>query len=263
MDLTPAMEVVEEITITWPNNYFEFEYSALSYSQPEKNQYAYFLDNFDDDWNIVGTQRFGRYTNLPGGQYTLHVIGSNHDGVWNESGLRIAVTVVPPFWQTWVFRIGVSIFALVVIGVGYRYRLKSIQTRSRKLEEIVNQRTGEIERRRQELEALYRSDEEMHRHLELDQVLRALVDVAIEILEAEKCSVLVKNPTNQQLEMVVSRGFSESTQRILALDTYTGLASKVAQQGRPALVLDIDNDPRMLDEQTEFRQALDQEGVRS
>jgi ligand-binding sensor domain-containing protein/signal transduction histidine kinase len=261
MDITPAMEVVEEITITWPNNYFEFEYSALSFSQPQKNNYAYYLDNFDDDWNFVGTQRFGRYTNLPGGQYTLHIIGSNHDGVWNDIGLSIGVTVVPPFWQTWTFRISASLFVLLVVAVGYRYRLKSVETRSRKLEEIVNERTSEIERRRQELEALYRADEEMHRHLELDQVLKALVDVAIEILEAEKCSVLVKDPNSQRLEMVFSRGFSASTQEILASDSYAVMASKVAQQRRPAMVLDVENDPRMLDEPPELRLALKQEDV--
>jgi signal transduction histidine kinase/streptogramin lyase len=263
MEIRPAVEAVDEITITWPNNYFEFEYAALSYSQTEKNQYAYYLENFDDDWNFVGTQRFGRYTNLPGGEYALHIIGSNHDGVWNENGLSVAVTVVPPFWQTWAFRIGASIFGVLAVVLGYRYRLKSVETRNRRLEEIVNQRTGEIERRRQELEALYRADEEMHRHLELDQVLKALVDVAIEILKAEKCSVLVKDPNNQRLEMVFSRGFSESTQKIMATDTYAGLASTVVQQGRPALVLDVENDRRMLYEQPEFQLALEQEGVRS
>jgi signal transduction histidine kinase len=262
-ELVPAMEIVDEITITWPNNYFEFTYSALSYSQPGKNQYAYYLENFDDDWNYVGTQRFGRYTNLPGGEYILHVIGSNHDGIWNEIGVSIAVTVVPPFWQTWAFRIGASLLVLLTIGVGYRYRLKSVENRSRQLEEIVNQRTGEIERRRQELEALYRADEKMHRHLELDQVLRALVDVAVEILRAEKCSVLVREPHNNKLEMVVSRGFTDASERLLGIDSQTGMADRVSDTGRPALVLDVDNDPRMIDEPQEFLRALNREGVKS
>jgi two-component system nitrate/nitrite sensor histidine kinase NarX len=61
--------------------------------------------------------------------------------------------------------------------------------------------------------------------------------------------------------MVFSRGFSESSQSILASDSYAGIATKVAQQRRPAMVLDVENDPRMLDEPPEFRRVLEQEGV--
>ena len=69
-----SIEYIELVELKWPQNYFEFSFSALSYQQPEENQYAYYLHGFDNEWNLIGNLRFGRYTNLPGGDYKL-VIG--------------------------------------------------------------------------------------------------------------------------------------------------------------------------------------------
>ena len=87
--LKQTADNLQKVTLRWPHNYFEFEYAALSYSNPEKNQYAYRLEKFDQDWVVNGSYNFGRYTNLPGGTYTLRIKGSNNDGIWNESGMAI------------------------------------------------------------------------------------------------------------------------------------------------------------------------------
>lgn len=71
VDLGTALESATEVTLKWPDNSFEFEFAALSLAQPEKNQYAYYLEGFEETWNEVGTRRYGQYTNLPGGSYTL------------------------------------------------------------------------------------------------------------------------------------------------------------------------------------------------
>ncbi|MBN1993753.1 MAG: histidine kinase, partial [Anaerolineae bacterium] len=89
MPLDRAPERVKELTLDWPNNFFEFEYAALNYTQPQKNQYAYILEGFDQEWYQAGTRRFGRYSGLPGGEYTLRVKGSNNDGIWNDEGASL------------------------------------------------------------------------------------------------------------------------------------------------------------------------------
>jgi ligand-binding sensor domain-containing protein/signal transduction histidine kinase len=137
---------IPEITIRWPNNNFEFEFSALSYAEPERNLYAYRLDNFDSDWNQIGTWRDGRYTNLPGGSYTLRLKGSNQDGVWNENGLAIKVTVIPPFWRTTWFLVTLVVGILCMFFIGYWIRIRSIRMLNRELERQVRDRTREIER---------------------------------------------------------------------------------------------------------------------
>ena len=133
-----------DVSIKWPANAFEFEYAALSFAQPEENQYAYYLDGFEDTWNDVGTRRFGSYTNLPGGTYTLRVKGSNNDGIWNETGTTLNIKVVPPFLATRWFQ-GIVILALVGGAyVIYRLRVRNHEARERDLESQVEQRTAEL-----------------------------------------------------------------------------------------------------------------------
>ncbi|MCK5571776.1 MAG: hypothetical protein KAJ12_03410, partial [Bacteroidetes bacterium] len=115
------------IELSYKDNVFSFEFVALNYTSPEKNQYAYMLEGFDRDWVYCGTRRYASYTNLDGGTYIFKVKGSNNDGVWNEAGTSIAVFITPPFWKTWWFRgIILAIVAAFVAGF-YRYRLSKIQ----------------------------------------------------------------------------------------------------------------------------------------
>lgn len=144
MPLGKSVENVKAITLDWRNNFFEFEFAALNYTKPLKNQYQYFLEGFDKDWFDAGTRRFGRYSNIPGGTYSLRIKGSNNDGVWNEDGLAIAVTVTPPFWETWWFRIAaVALIAAVTAG-GVGLRLRAVQAQKRRLQTLVDERTAEL-----------------------------------------------------------------------------------------------------------------------
>jgi ligand-binding sensor domain-containing protein/signal transduction histidine kinase len=146
VDLGVPVESVTEVTFRRPDSFFEFEFAALNYSQPGKNQYAYMLEGFDTGWNHLGTGRLGQYDNLPAGRYTLRVKGSNNDGVWNEQGLSIQVTVVPQVWETWWFQ-GLAILLVVGGATGaYRLRVRGIEARSRALEGQVEQRTAELSR---------------------------------------------------------------------------------------------------------------------
>jgi ligand-binding sensor domain-containing protein/signal transduction histidine kinase len=236
--LDQAVETVSEITLSGLKDDFEFEFAALSYSQPEKNQHAYMLAGYDQDWNYIGTERIGRYSNLPGGVYTLRLIGANDDGVWNDVGHSIRVTVEPPFWETWWFR---GLLGLVIVGgvfASYRVRVKSIQARSQELEVLVEHRTHEIDQRQQELEALYHAEEKMHRYLQLEQVLQALVDVSVDILHADKSAVFVWDHRSHCLVARVVRGFDPQRIAQLSSTQDNGLIRQVASSGEPVVVED-------------------------
>lgn len=138
-------EIIDSLTLSWPYNYFEFEFSALSYSRPQRNQYAYMLVGFDETWNYTGSRHSGQYTNLPGDTYTLRIIGANNDGVWNPAGTSIQIRIIPPLWQTWWFRGLLLAAAVAVLVGGYRLRVHSIAGRNRELERQVLERTREIE----------------------------------------------------------------------------------------------------------------------
>jgi signal transduction histidine kinase len=156
-----AAENLSRITIRWPENSFEFGFAALSYTQPEKNQYAYMLEGFDKDWIYLGSQRFGRYTNLNGGTYTLRLKGSNNDEVWNEAGTSIEVTVVPPFWVTGWFRGIIALLLLAGGVIAYRLRIRYLETRSQDLEKQVAERTAELQH---EIDQRYKVEDNLRQH---------------------------------------------------------------------------------------------------
>ncbi len=106
---------VEEIRLSYRDNFFSFEFAALDYADPAKNRYAYILEGFDRDWVHAGTRRYAAYTNVPPGTYIFRVRASNNDGVWNEAGLAVRVVITPPFWATWWFR---GLMTAVVLAVG-------------------------------------------------------------------------------------------------------------------------------------------------
>lgn len=184
-----SIETLQAVTLHWPNNFFEFEFAVLSYIQPEENQYAYTLDGFDSEWNYPGTQRSGRYTNLPAGTYTLKLKGANNDGAWNETGAAVTISVVPPFWQTWWFRgLGALALGAVVLG-GYRLRVTSIQNQNRELEAQVRERTFEIERRRQVAEGLREILIILNSNRSPEESLNYIVSQAVRLTAAENAIV--------------------------------------------------------------------------
>ncbi|MBC7845929.1 MAG: response regulator [Flavobacterium sp.] len=134
----------KEITLNYKQSVFTFEFSALNFTLPEKNQYAYKLDGFDNEWNYVGTKRTATYTNLDAGQYVFHVIGSNNDGIWNKKGITLRVIITPPFWLTWWFK---AIVILSTIGcvMGYfRFRTDALKKQRKKLEQQVKIKTKQL-----------------------------------------------------------------------------------------------------------------------
>ncbi len=122
---TPLTEL-REITLSYRDNFFAFEFAALDYTDPQKNRYAYKLEGFDRDWIECGTRRYAGYTNLPPGKYTFRVRGANNDGVWNEEGLAVRLVITPPFWATWGFRGLVAAVVCAIGGLIYRARARNI-----------------------------------------------------------------------------------------------------------------------------------------
>ncbi|MCD4719461.1 MAG: histidine kinase [Desulfobacula sp.] len=96
-----CLEQEKSLHLDWRDNFFEFEFIALNYTQPSKNQYAYFLEGFEKEWNHIGNRRYGKYTNIPGGKYVLRLFGSNNDGVWNYKGASLQIHVATKPWKTW------------------------------------------------------------------------------------------------------------------------------------------------------------------
>ncbi len=124
--LERAVYAMESIMLDHDQDFISFEFAALDFTAPDRNRYRYKLEGLDTGWVEGGARRFARYTHLPPGKYTFRVIGANKDGVWNEAGTSLTITITPPFWSTWWFR-GAALVALVVFGLLlYNYRVNRL-----------------------------------------------------------------------------------------------------------------------------------------
>lgn len=134
-----------------------FEFAALDYTNPQRNQYAYKLEGFDRDWKGGGTQRQASYTNLEAGTYRLVVKASNSDGKWNEEGTSLEIKVIPPFYGTSLFRILVVIFIIMSIVGGYVWKTQSLRRQRSKLEKLVRERTADLLKAKEKAEIAART----------------------------------------------------------------------------------------------------------
>ena len=125
--LAKSITATKEITLSYNDNVFSFEYAALHYVSPERNQYAYKMIGLEKEWNYVGNRRFVTYTGLPPGEYTFRVIGSNNDGAWNESGTSLNITIIPPFWNTWWFYILCIVAGVLIIAAIFIYQMNRMK----------------------------------------------------------------------------------------------------------------------------------------
>ncbi len=124
-----GIDVKPAITLSYKDNVANFEFAALSFFNNDKNRYAYRLEGYNDSWIQLGAERRATFTNLDGGDYVLHVRGSNSDGVWNEAGASLAITVTPPWWKTrWAY----ASYVLIIVAVLYGLRREEINRREQK-----------------------------------------------------------------------------------------------------------------------------------
>jgi ligand-binding sensor domain-containing protein/signal transduction histidine kinase len=149
--LKKSIGVTEEITLAYNQTVFSIEFVALNFTHPEKNQHAYMLEGFEEDWNYSGKQRNATYTNLDPGEYIFRVKAANNDGIWNEEGASLKITITPPFWVTWWFR---TLALLLIIGSAYLWyyqRMSRVRRLNQELEEKVHKRTQALQERTDQL----------------------------------------------------------------------------------------------------------------
>ncbi len=132
-----TITIANEILLPYDNDIIQFEFAALDYSAPEKNQYAYKLEEFSKDWIYSGTERTATFTNLSPGEYVFRVKGTNNDGVWNEEGIALKVIITPPWWNTWWAYILYGFLFLSGLYLIRRYELNRIKLKNQlKLEKV-------------------------------------------------------------------------------------------------------------------------------
>jgi signal transduction histidine kinase len=125
---------------------FEFHFTGLSFTVPEKVRFKHRLEGLEPDWGEPESKRSADYSYIAPGDYTFRVTACNNDGVWSEHQAALRFTVLPLLWQTWWFRTlyAISGGAIVAATVVFAMRRRL----ERKLERLEQQRALERERAR-------------------------------------------------------------------------------------------------------------------
>ena len=243
--LNQAIYLTKEISLSYKDNFFAFEFAALDFVNPHKNQYAYKLDGFDNEWIKCGTRNYASYTNLNGGRYTFNVRGTNNDGVWNQRSVSIDIKIKPPFWRTWWFLITGILMALAIIAtiIWFWHRRERLQRERLKLQ--VDDRTQDVlaslkKLRRAQNEAknlaaktrlLYDISQRISNQLDLDVLLSKIVINARETFNYYNVMLLLLDKDRRGLRIKsIAGGYEKIYPNDLFIEMGKGLTGKAAKK---------------------------------
>jgi len=142
--LSSNITETRKIILDHNQNVLTFTFTALNYIEPQKNRFAFMMENLENSWNYPQGHREAQYLYLPPGEYRFRVRAANNDGLWNNEGASIEIIIKPPFTQTiWFYLlvvVGLILLVTWILGIRTR-RLKEVRNM---LEEQVQKRTHEL-----------------------------------------------------------------------------------------------------------------------
>jgi len=144
--LKEALNETGEVALAYKQNVFTVLFASDNFVLPEKTQYFYKLEGFDEDW-LASMSDMHRvtYTNLAPGTYTLRVKATNSDGYAGTEEAFLKIVILPPLWMTpWAY----IVYALLIVGVVFvslyaiqrrernKFRIRQIEEDAKKKEEL-------------------------------------------------------------------------------------------------------------------------------
>ena len=144
--LRTPISLLNSIELEHYQNDFSIKFTGLHYTRPNKNEYKYILENYDDNWKLAGTNRTVKYTNLSHGKYLFKVLGSNCDGIWATTPATIEIIINPPWWLTWWAYSGYAIIIISVIAITWILQLRRIRIKNElKMKEFESAKLKEVD----------------------------------------------------------------------------------------------------------------------
>ncbi len=146
--LTRPISELDKLTLTYnQSQLFSLEFTALNFTSSDKNQYAYKLEGFLDEWSHIGPRRTATFTNLNPGTYTFRVKAANNDGVWNNTGAALKLTILPPYWKTpWAYALYIFLLLLMLIAFRYTLLTRERMRNGLKIKDLEKQKAEEVNR---------------------------------------------------------------------------------------------------------------------
>ena len=231
-NLTSASRII----FTPDEKMFSLKFTALDYVYPDNVSYFYRILPVSEKWIALGKRNFVSFINLNSGNYTLEVKSTNGDGFLCNNVRSIELVILPPFWKKWWVLLSGSILLGLLIFMIVRFRVLRLRREKKKLEEIVDVRTKEIQQQRnianKQRDEIARQKEKLQdfaSELE-DKVRERTKELEHAKLKAEESDRLksaflsnmsheIRTPMNAIIgfsELLLTTGFDESEREIFA-----------------------------------------------
>ena len=186
-------------------NVITFEFLAVNMINAQRNQYAFKLEGFDKEWINAGNKREVTYTNLDHKRYVFRVIASNNDGYWNNEGASLEVTILPPWYQTLLFRILLVLFVISLYVAFHFIRIRQLRKQKAILEKRVKARTLEL---REKNKLLEKQAEELNETNTLLEERQQYIEEQSEKLQIQATRLLHANQELKQANSTKDKLFS-------------------------------------------------------
>jgi len=144
--LKESITGTKSISIPGGNDVVTIEFALLDYYSTKDNKFLYKLVGFDAAWNEVGGRNSATYTNLPPGEYTFLVRGSNSNILGNAKEAALKIMIVPSFYQTFWFKIVLVVGSLIITFVIINFRTRTMKNRNKILEKLVAEHTKDLDK---------------------------------------------------------------------------------------------------------------------
>ena len=123
-----------------------FSLDRLSLQEAKSIKYSYRLAGLKDEWTPVEQNGRISFSYIPPGNYELQVKAIFLNDASFEKQISLKISVLPPWWASWWFRLLLLFLALSLISVIVWMRLRALMRQRQILEEKVEERTSELKR---------------------------------------------------------------------------------------------------------------------
>ncbi|HEY5771993.1 MAG TPA: GAF domain-containing protein, partial [Chitinophagaceae bacterium] len=237
----------KQVSVTYKDNTFRFEYASPFFEQEDKTQYQTWLEGFENTWSDLDINYYKEYTNLPTGQYTFHVRALNIYGKLSEEAVY-HFEILPPWYRTWWAYLLYAIAAAIIIYSLIRWRTRKLHEKHRELEIVVSDRTKELSHRVEELAVINSVQDGLVREMDMKGIYNLVGEKMRDIFNAQVIDIVTYDKiTNQVTDQYT---YEKGDRTLLAPRPLKGFRKHVVETAKPLLINKDVNGQRSKHDQT-------------